>query len=120
MQRIRCPHCHNLIRLVDDRSDEVLCPRCGGSFRVRDTRSTSTLSGMRLLGKFQLLERVGPDAFGAVWWPRDTTHDRTVALKVPRTGLLTNADDLERFHREARAAARWTGGAQSAFSAKRC
>jgi tetratricopeptide (TPR) repeat protein len=105
VQRIRCPHCHNPIRLVDDRSDEVLCPGCGSSFRMRDTRETTTVSGMRALGKFQLVERVGLGAFGAVWRARDTQLNRTVALKIPHTGLLTAPDELERFHREARAAA---------------
>jgi serine/threonine protein kinase len=60
---------------------------------------------MRPLGKFQLLERVGLGAFGAVWRARDTELDRIVALKIPHTGLLTEAHDLERFRREARAAA---------------
>jgi tetratricopeptide (TPR) repeat protein len=105
VQRIRCPHCHNPIQLVDDRSDEVLCPGCGSSFRMRDTRETTTVSGMRALGKFQLLERVGLGAFGAVWRARDTQLKRTVALKILHTGLLTAPDELERFHREARAAA---------------
>jgi WD40 repeat protein/serine/threonine protein kinase len=103
--RLRCPHCHNPIQLADDRSEEVLCPGCGSSFRVRDARLTTTTSDMRPLGKFQLLERVGLGAFGAVWKARDTELDRTVAPKIPHTGLLTQAADLERFHREARAAA---------------
>jgi WD40 repeat protein/serine/threonine protein kinase len=103
--RLRCPHCHNPIQLADDRSEEVLCPGCGSSFRVRDARLTTTTSAMRPLGKFQLLQRVGLGAFGAVWKARDTELDRIVALKIPHTGLLTQAADLERFHREARAAA---------------
>jgi WD40 repeat protein/serine/threonine protein kinase len=103
--RIRCPHCHNPIQLADDRSDEVLCPGCGSSFRVREARQTTTTSTMRPLGKFQLLERVGLGAFGAVWRARDTELDRIVALKIPHASLLTSEDDLERFHREARAAA---------------
>jgi hypothetical protein len=60
---------------------------------------------MRPLGKFQLLERVGVGAFGAVWRARDMELDRIVALKIPHASLLTSAADLERFHREARAAA---------------
>jgi serine/threonine-protein kinase len=60
---------------------------------------------MRPLGKFQLLERVGLGAFGAVWKARDTELDRIVALKIPHSGLLTEDQELERFHREARAAA---------------
>jgi tetratricopeptide (TPR) repeat protein/tRNA A-37 threonylcarbamoyl transferase component Bud32 len=103
--RLRCPHCHNPIQLVDGGSDEVLCPVCGSSFQVRDARLTTTTSGPRPLGKFQLLERVGLGAFGAVWKARDTELDRVVALKIPHAGLLTEGDELERFHREARAAA---------------
>jgi WD40 repeat protein len=104
-RRIRCPHCHNPLELGDQRSDEVLCPACGSTFRVQDTRQTSTTSLMRQLGKFQLLERVGLGAFGAVWRARDTELGRLVALKIPHAGLLTEPKDLERFYREARAAA---------------
>jgi serine/threonine protein kinase len=104
-QRFRCPHCHNPIHLADDHSDEVLCPACGSSFRVREAKQTVSTAPMRPLGKFQLLERIGVGGFGAVWRARDTTLDRIVALKIPHAGLLTVADELERFQREARAAA---------------
>jgi serine/threonine-protein kinase len=103
--QIRCPHCNNPILLGDGQPDEVLCPGCGSGFRVADARATVTVSAMRRLGKFQPLERVGVGAFGAVWKARDTELDRTVALKIPHASLLTSPDDLERFHREARAAA---------------
>jgi WD40 repeat protein/serine/threonine protein kinase/ribosomal protein S27E len=103
--RIRCPHCHNPIQLLDNQSEDVLCPGCGSSFRVRETRRTTTNQTSRPLGKFQLLERVGLGAFGAVWRARDLELDRVVALKIPHTGLVTQAEDLKRFHREARAAA---------------
>jgi WD40 repeat protein/serine/threonine protein kinase len=105
VRRIGCPHCHDAIELVDDHSDEVLCPSCGSSFLVRDTQLTSTLGSMRRLGRFQLLDRVGVGAFGTVWRARDTALDRMVALKIPHASLLTDPADLERFHREARAAA---------------
>jgi serine/threonine protein kinase len=103
--RIRCPSCHNPIQLADGRSDEVLCPVCGSHFRVQDTRLTTTASGMRRLGKFQLLERVGVGGFGAVWKARDTELDRLVALKLAHAGLLESDADRQRFFREARAAA---------------
>jgi tRNA A-37 threonylcarbamoyl transferase component Bud32 len=103
--RMRCPHCHNPFQLADSHSEEVLCPSCGGSFKVRDARPTHTQDPTRPLGKFQLLERVGSGAFGAVWKARDTTLDRVVALKIPHTGQLGDPAERERFQREARAAA---------------
>jgi hypothetical protein len=103
--RLRCPHCQNPVQLADADADEILCPGCGGTFRAREARATMSRVPMRPLGKFQLLERVGTGALGAVWKARDTTLDRVVALKVPHTGLLTADEDLERFLREARAAA---------------
>jgi serine/threonine-protein kinase len=95
--RIRCPHCHNPIRLADDRPDEVLCPGCGGSFLLREARQTTTADSMRPLGKFQLLDRVGLGAFGAVWRAKDTELDRTVALKIPHANLLTSENDRNAF-----------------------
>jgi tetratricopeptide (TPR) repeat protein len=104
-RQLRCPHCHNPIRLGDQCPDEVLCPGCGSSFRVRDARATITQQPMRPLGKFQLLERVGLGAFGAVWRARDTELDRLVALKIPHAGSLNDEADRTRFQREAQAAA---------------
>jgi serine/threonine-protein kinase len=103
--RLRCPHCHNPLQLADTRTDGVLCPACGSTFRVQDTPTTTTTSEMRLLGKFQLLERVGQGAFGAVWRAVDTELQRRVALKIPQPGLLEDTGARERFDREARAAA---------------
>ncbi len=105
-RRLRCPHCHSPIDLNDNSpKDEVLCPACGGSFRMCETRQTTTTAPMRPLGRFQLLERVGVGAFGAVWKARDTELDRLVALKIPHAGLLSLEAERERFQREARAAA---------------
>jgi tRNA A-37 threonylcarbamoyl transferase component Bud32/thiol-disulfide isomerase/thioredoxin len=102
---LRCPHCFSPVPLAGARTEEVLCPGCGGTFRIRDARLTDTFITSRPLGRFRMLERVGQGAFGAVWKARDTELDRVVALKIPHSGLLTEGDERERFHREARAAA---------------
>ncbi len=60
---------------------------------------------MRQMGKFQLLERLGLGAFGAVWKARDAVLDKVVALKILHAGLFESPADRERFFREARAAA---------------
>jgi serine/threonine protein kinase/tetratricopeptide (TPR) repeat protein len=103
--QVRCPHCRNPIQVSDERPDAILCPGCGSSFRVREARMTDTNEGMKALGKFQLLNRVGIGAFGAVWKARDSQLDRIVALKIPHSGLMSSPSELGRFQREARAAA---------------
>jgi tRNA A-37 threonylcarbamoyl transferase component Bud32 len=57
------------------------------------------------LGKFELLAELGVGSFGYVFRARDTELDRTVALKIQRTGSIAGREEAERFHREARSAA---------------
>ncbi|MCA9078180.1 MAG: protein kinase [Planctomycetaceae bacterium] len=116
--RTRCPHCHNPIELVDENSlKDILCPSCGSSFNLISTDATATLglnagSGMKsrevgnnvTIAHFELLEQLGVGAFGTVWKARDTQLDRIVAVKVPRSDQLNDAE-TELFFREARAAA---------------
>ncbi|MFZ5830510.1 MAG: serine/threonine-protein kinase [Planctomycetota bacterium] len=54
---------------------------------------------------FELLDVIGEGGFGIVWKARDTILDRIVALKIPR-GEIQNAEEMERFKRDARLAAR--------------
>ncbi len=104
--RIRCPHCHNPVELVDDASlSELLCPSCGSQFSlVDDEDRTFQASSQQTIGHFQLLDKVGMGAFGSVWSARDMELDRQVAVKIPRKGQLS-VEDSELFIREARAAA---------------
>lgn len=56
-------------------------------------------------GRYRILKRLGKGAMGAVYLAQDTQLDRSVALKVPSFKSDDNPNLLERFHREARAAA---------------
>src|SRR5262245_35396347 len=58
-------------------------------------------------GRYRILRPLGAGGMGAVYLARDTQLDRLVALKVPRLGGddRPTPGDLERFLREARAAA---------------
>jgi len=56
-------------------------------------------------GRFKILSILGQGAFGVVYHAYDPLLDREVALKVPRFSQDDTAM-LERFHREAKAAAR--------------
>src|SRR5436305_1504397 len=55
-------------------------------------------------GRYRILQQLGQGGMGAVYLAQDTQLDRRVALKVPRVGK-ENPAVLERFQREARAAA---------------
>ncbi len=119
----------------DDVARSGECPHCGQPLDSRSPRSGSTLDGdgsddsvdqggssspsssasawmatwsrgsLGSLGRFQLRERLGDGGFGEVFLAYDPRLDRDVALKVLR---LANPSErvMERFFREARAAAR--------------
>jgi tRNA A-37 threonylcarbamoyl transferase component Bud32/tetratricopeptide (TPR) repeat protein len=79
------------------------CPKCGASVRVVRQEATPAESN-RKLNQFELLERVGDGGFGAVWRARDAKLHREVAIKIPRSGFLDDAETRLFLH-EARAAA---------------
>jgi WD40 repeat protein/serine/threonine protein kinase len=120
---ILCIHCHHPLDLTEGGREEVLCPACGSSFRICDAEGagilpsggaarppakagiTHRLAPSRVLGNFELIERVGVGAYGEVWRATDTKLHRTVALKIPLPIFASEPNLLERFHREARTAA---------------
>jgi len=67
-------------------------------------RTAAFSPGMRI-DRFELLEELGAGAKGVVWRARDTRLGRDVAVKLPRSGELSE-EELLRFLGEARAAAK--------------
>jgi serine/threonine-protein kinase len=59
---------------------------------------------VRRVAQFELIELVGTGAAGEVWKANDTRLQRTVAIKLPHSDNLSEAE-LHRFLREGRAAA---------------
>src|SRR5262245_32323380 len=105
---VACPHCQSSVEQADLDAQEILCPACGSSFRLERDSTVDWASSRapRTLGTFELIEAVGSGAFGTVYKARDPRLDRTVAIKVPRSGHLADGADLDRFLREARSVAR--------------
>jgi WD40 repeat protein/tRNA A-37 threonylcarbamoyl transferase component Bud32 len=60
---------------------------------------------LQQVGRFEVGHRLGAGAFAAVYRARDSQLDRDVALKLPHPGSLDSPQRVERFLREAKAAA---------------
>ncbi len=59
------------------------------------------------LDDYELVREVGRGGMGVVFQARDVKLNRVVALKMIRDGALANADELQRFDKEAAAAAQF-------------
>ena len=104
---VRCPHCYNPIELVPDAElENIHCASCGSKFSLTDGDDVDTRDARSIaeIGHFKLVERLGMGAFGTVWKALDTELDRTVAVKIPRSGQL-DKQRQDFFFREARSAA---------------
>ncbi len=56
------------------------------------------------LGGYEVVSRIGAGGMGEVWRAKDAKIGRDVAIKVLPASLITDADRLQRFEQEARAA----------------
>ncbi len=105
-----CPRCEEALQTVDVPGDALLAALS----TVADGRDSDTVP-MRLLdlaraartrpaklGRFEFQGEIGSGSYGTVFRARDPQLDRTVAIKILRTGRLGDKEDLDRFLREAR------------------
>ena len=76
------------------------------SERPRKQPQTSSADSLpEVFGRYRIEKQLGRGAMGAVYLAHDTQLDRPVALKTPTFNTTTDAEMVERFYREARAAA---------------
>jgi WD40 repeat protein len=89
----------------------VRCTACGETFVASETieqrppAPQPASPALAAVGRFVVRKRLGAGAFGTVYRAYDPQLDRDVALKVPNAGVMTDARRVERFLREAKAAA---------------
>ncbi len=124
-QLLRCVNGHEWGAPTDAGSVAAICPVCGAA----EQSAVSSVGGRTvsdhtppffspthssfgrnerapIVAGYEILEEIGHGGMGVVYRARQVERDRIVALKVIRHERLTNPDVLNRFRREAQAAAR--------------
>ena len=71
-----------------------------------DGQTMASVSGTVLSGRYKLGSKLGSGGMSTVYLAQDEVLDRPVAVKLLHREISEEADQLERFRREARAAAR--------------
>lgn len=103
---VRCPACqHKFVPDPWPQDGHLTCPQCGKALRVPKPKTNDDPVVGRTIAGYQLLRRLGVGAHAAVYEAKPIAGGPAAALKMLTREASQDAENVERFTREAELAA---------------
>lgn len=103
--KCRNPECQQELTFPDQLAGKaVRCPKCGKSASLPGPAAASSTPTRRRLGQYEVVRKLGEGGMGAVYEAVQRNLDRRIALKVLPSARTSDAQFVQRFQREAKAA----------------
>jgi serine/threonine protein kinase len=100
-----CPACLAKVAMGTEPSGQPASPAKSGDPAATISIGPEAFMRVRYFGDYELLEEIASGGMGVVWKARQTSLNRTIALKMILAGKLAGQAEVQRFRREAEAAA---------------
>ncbi|HET7738276.1 MAG TPA: inactive serine/threonine-protein kinase VRK3, partial [Tepidiformaceae bacterium] len=95
-----CPQCSTEYDV-----DQKFCPKDGTTLRMKGGQ-TGDLVGAVVADRYNILKKLGEGGMGTVYLAEHVKMGRKSAIKVMNPGMVSDADAISRFNREASNASR--------------